>query len=32
VTENDESNNDYPTNVVNVVVSTTYLYLPLVLR
>ena len=32
VTENDESNNDCPVNVVNVVVSTNYLYLPLVLK
>jgi len=30
VTENDEGNNDCPANVVDVVVSTNYLYLPLV--
>jgi hypothetical protein len=32
VTENDESNNDCPANVVNVAVSTNYLYLPLVMK
>jgi len=32
VIESDEGNNDCPANVVNVVVSTTYLYLPLVQR
>ena len=32
VTENYRSNNDCPENVVNVVVSTNYLYLPLVLK
>ena len=32
VTEDDESNNDCPGNVVNVRVSTSYLYLPVILK